>query len=299
MVSMASTSIRQVNHEYIFENGRRYHWFKEGSYNFPNDDEEQENEHVKHTLVNMLFDDQLHFSPLDEEPQRILDLGTGTGQWAIDIADKYPSAMVKGIDLSPIQPNWVPPNVRFLVDDMEGSWFYSQPFDLIHARHAALAVRNWPQVLNNSFNNLKPSGWLELQELDYMPYSHNPNVNIENTPVGQYWQLVREGLTALGVSVNVVSGGRLASQLAEVGLVNVTEQIFQIPIGGWAGDEGIPWRSLFLASIQATALGPLTRGLGWSREQVELFLVKVRQSFMDDSLRLGMAMHVVYGQRPE
>lgn len=34
----------------------------------------------------------------------MLDLGTGTGIWAIDFADEYPSANVIGTDLSPIQP---------------------------------------------------------------------------------------------------------------------------------------------------------------------------------------------------
>ncbi|KAL5604868.1 hypothetical protein BROUX41_001801 [Berkeleyomyces rouxiae] len=297
-VSVASTSIRQGTHDYPFENGRRYHWFMEGSYNFPNDADEQENEQIRHELVMMLFEDQLHFSPIGDTPQRILDLGTGTGQWAIDMADRYPSALLRGIDLSPIQPNWVPPNVCFMVDDMEGAWMYSQPFDLIHARHAALAVRNWPRVLRNSFMNLKPGGWIELQELDYIPYALNREKDVKNEPVGQYWRLVRDGLSERGVSVHMVASGRLANQLSESGFVNVTERMFHVPIGAWAGDEGLLWRSLFLASVQATALGPLTRGLGWTRQQVEVFLVQVRQSYMDDSLKLGMTMHVVYGQKP-
>ncbi|KAL2884975.1 DUF814 domain-containing protein [Ceratocystis lukuohia] len=274
-VSVASTSIRQGTHEYPFENGRRYHWFMEGTYNFPNDADEQENEQIRHELVMMLFEDNLHFSPIEDNPQRILDLGTGTGQWAIDMADRYPSALLRGIDLSPIQPNWVPPNVCFMVDDMEGTWMYSQPFDLIHARHAALAVRNWPRVLRNSHMNLKPDGWIELQELDYVPYSLNNEKDVNATPVGQYWRLVRDGLSERGVSVNMVAGGRLANLLSESGFVNVTERMFHVPIGPWAGDEGLLWRSLFLASVQATALGPLTRGLGWSRQQVEVFLVQV------------------------
>jgi hypothetical protein len=35
------------------------------------------------------------------------------------VGDLFPAANVLGIDLSPIQPEWVPPNVRFMVDDVE------------------------------------------------------------------------------------------------------------------------------------------------------------------------------------
>lgn len=52
--------------------------------------------------------------------------GTGTGIWAIDMADTYPAAQVIGTDLSPVQPIFVPPNCRFEVDDFELDWYAEQ-----------------------------------------------------------------------------------------------------------------------------------------------------------------------------
>jgi hypothetical protein len=47
----------------------------------------------------------------------VLDIATGTGTWAIEMGDKYPEAEIIGTDLSPIQPDFVPPNVRFFIED--------------------------------------------------------------------------------------------------------------------------------------------------------------------------------------
>lgn len=81
--SAASTSISSSVRDYTFEANRRYHKFQEGSYQFPNDDPEQEREDMKHAMVTNLCGGRLHFAPL-ENPQNILDLGTGTGIWVID-----------------------------------------------------------------------------------------------------------------------------------------------------------------------------------------------------------------------
>lgn len=149
-VTAASTSLASSVRDYAFENGRRYHRFREGRYNFPNDDVEQEREDMKHAMVKMLCQ-QLHFAPLGDNPHQILDIGTGTGIWAIEMADQYPSATVLGVDLSPIQPEWVPPNVRFMVDDVESPWLHpNNYFDYIHSRHTVMAIKDWPKLFRRS-----------------------------------------------------------------------------------------------------------------------------------------------------
>jgi Methyltransferase domain len=68
------------------------------------------------------------------------------------VADLYPSANVLGIDLSPIQTVWVPPNLKFMVDDAEAEWLHpANSFDLIHTRHTIQAFRNWPNIFERAF----------------------------------------------------------------------------------------------------------------------------------------------------
>lgn len=79
-----STSVTPSIWDHAFENGRRYHKFREGAYHFPNDDVEQEREDMKHSMVKMLCNYKLHFAPIGPNPHEILDMGTGTGSWAIE-----------------------------------------------------------------------------------------------------------------------------------------------------------------------------------------------------------------------
>jgi len=296
----ATTSLSSRVRDYTFENGRRYHKFREGAYNFPNDDAEQDRENMKHaTVVNLC--QQLHFAPIGENPLNILDMGTGTGIWAVEMGDQYPSANVSGVDLSPIQPSWVPPNVKFFVDDVESPWVQPENhFDYIHARHTVMAIKNWPKLMERALFHLKPGGWFELQEIHHKPQCHDNSMPAGH-PVVEFWTAVTAGLAALGVNLNATLD--LADMLRAAGFVNVTTKIFQIPIGVWPKSKvlkvvGLYWRTILLDGVQPIALGPLTRGLGWSKEEVEVWLVKVRQAYMEGRVHSYMPLHIICGQKP-
>ena len=62
---------------------------------------------------------------------------------AVAVGDKYPNTKITGIDLSPIQPNFVPENVHFFVDDFEEDWIDPEnKYDFIHVRHVMHSVRD-------------------------------------------------------------------------------------------------------------------------------------------------------------
>lgn len=49
----------------------------------------------------------------------MLDIGCGTGTFAIELADLCPSALIEATDLSPMQPSYGPAKVNFIIDDPE------------------------------------------------------------------------------------------------------------------------------------------------------------------------------------
>lgn len=74
-----------------------------------------------------------------------------TGVWAIEAGDRFPTARVRGIDLSPTQPAWVPPNVDFLVDDCEQGDWLDQDVDFVHFRFMTIVLTDVPRVLRNAY----------------------------------------------------------------------------------------------------------------------------------------------------
>ena len=153
-----TTSISSSVLQYSYENGRRYNAFRGGvNYVLPNDEEEQDRLDLTHHLWLLVGGGDIIKAPI-QSPQKVLDLGTGTGIWAIEFGDRFPSAEVIGTDLSVIQPVWVPPNVKFEIDDCEDEWLYRKnSFDYIHTRNLVGAIKDWPNLIKNVYEFVLPA----------------------------------------------------------------------------------------------------------------------------------------------
>ncbi|KAK7427744.1 hypothetical protein QQZ08_005682 [Neonectria magnoliae] len=74
-------------------------------------------ENTRYHVQYLLLGGKLDLAPLSRRIDTVIDIGTGTGIWAIDSADEYPNVSVTGTDVSPIQPSWILPNLQFQIDD--------------------------------------------------------------------------------------------------------------------------------------------------------------------------------------
>ncbi|KAL3600231.1 hypothetical protein FPOAC2_04464 [Fusarium poae] len=279
-------SIRQ----HIVDGGLRYHSYKQGKYLFPNDEAEQDREELKHNLTVYLCDDRLFFAPVEhslEKGAEVLDLGTGIGRWCIDLADMYPKSQFHGMDLSPIQPDWVPENALFFVDDIEheAGWTYSEDsFDYIHIRHTLHSIKDREQLWDRIWKHLKPGGYVEVQEFVFLPACD------DNSCDGPYaWRdwcrYLKEGMAALGTDIHGIN--YVHEELTQAGFENITTKSYKCPVGPWAKKQrlqecGHVMRDAVMWGLVGLSRRPFRDGLGWTLIQIEMFLVEVRKCLMEE-----------------
>ncbi|KAF2108242.1 S-adenosyl-L-methionine-dependent methyltransferase [Lophiotrema nucula] len=286
---------------YPFENGRRYHAFKSGAYPLPNDDAELERLNLVHHMLKKALGDKLHLAP-SQHAQRVLDLGTGTGCWAEDFAEKNPQADVIGNDLSPVQPSWVPPNLRFEVDDIESGWAFGTPFDFIFCRTMLFAISDWPKLVKQAYNNLKPGAWVEFQDWDTGFYSEDESCN-PSSHTAKFMRLLNDASRRLGKEPS--PGPKLEQWVTDAGFRNVTHRKFKLPVGPWPKSQQQKEIGTFnltqvVEGLEAYSMRLFTSALGWQPEEVEVFCAHVRAELKDQrSAHRLVDYHVVYAQRPE
>lgn len=285
---------------YRNENGRTYHGYKDGNYLFPNDEEEKDRLDMTHAMMLALLDNKLFLAPIGDSPQRVLDLGTGTGIWAMEFADQFPSAEVIGTDLSPIQPSLVPLNCKFLIDDMEDDWIDEKPYDFIHARYLGGAIRDFGRLLKQCYRHTAPGGWVEFQDWDMRIYSEDGST--KGTSIEQYCVTITAAFEKLGKNLN--PGPELEKWFREAGFEEIHVNKFRAPIGTWPKDKHHKrvgtWNLMQAESgLEAGAMAVLTRHASWSPDEVTVLVAKARNDARNRNIHGMFDLYAVYGRRPE
>ncbi|KAF5022707.1 hypothetical protein F66182_5255 [Fusarium sp. NRRL 66182] len=268
-------SLRSSILNYKWENGRRYHAYGDGPYWGPNDDRQQEAEDLM---------------------QNILDAGCETS----DMADLHPSSDVIGVDLSPIQPSFVPPNCRFEVDDINKEWtFPENMFDLVHIRYMTGTVPDWTELLKKAQRHVKPGGWIEHVEL-WGDARADDDTMLPDSPLKTWVEIFEQ----VGEKIGRPFFWDSVKSFQEAGLQNITERKVKVPIGTWAKNKELKqwgaWnRQFLLQGLEGFSIRSLTELLGWEYEKAQVFLVDMRKEILNPDLHSYVFVTSVCGQKPE
>jgi len=253
-----------------------------------------------HNVWMGLFNGALHQAPL-ENPQRILDVGTGTGIWAIDMGDAYPEAQVLATDLSPIQPSWVPPNVEFLIEDCETEWSFSpNSFDFIHVRSLAGAIKDWDTFLTRCFQHLKPGGWIEIPTHEFY-LKCDDGTYTDKLRTWEYYERVNKAAESFGRPLEVTH--EMNTFLEKAGFTDLGHAIKKLPLGSWPKDKkqkmlGIWFELIAETGFSAFGTALLTRVAKMEISEVQKLIADVLVEVKSKKFHAYGVHHIYYARKP-
>lgn len=294
-----TTSIPSTILRHRYENGRRYHKFREGEYWGPNDDQQNDQLDIAHHMFSILLGNKLYLAPI-ENPQRVLDLGCGTGIWCIDMADEHPGAEITGVDLSPIQPTFAPPNCKFEIDDVTSPWTYTPAsFDLINIRSLYGSIADWPALYRQVYDGLLPGGYLHQVEMSIQFKSDDGTLKPDHI-LSQWSDTFHEAGERFGKSFKAVHD--LGKWATEAGFTEVHERWYKVPVGGWSSDAHLKelgrWNLLHCTQgAEGWGLFLLTNIMQWTPDEARVFIAKFKNGLRDRSVHAYFEVVVLWGRK--
>ncbi|KAG7055773.1 methyltransferase domain-containing protein [Colletotrichum scovillei] len=295
-------SLRSSILEHEVENGRTYHSMSSGKYQYPNDEKENDRLDVdfQHHIWKLTLGGALATAPAHKTAKRVLDMGTGTGIWACEYADEFPSTEVIGVDLSPIQPEWTPPNCIFEIDDLEKEWTWTEPFDYIHCRTMEGSFANPPKIIKKIYKALEPGGWFEAGGF-VLPMGCDDGTVPKDSALARWHDLLAEAGERCGRSIE--SPSKYTSAIEEAGFVDIVNKQYVWPLNSWPKDEVLKeigqWQFVNLdLGIEALSMGLLTRVMDWTKEEVYAFCAELRNDLKKKEYHAYWRVHVVYARKP-
>ncbi|KAF9205406.1 hypothetical protein BGZ49_004087 [Haplosporangium sp. Z 27] len=279
------------------DDGRTRHAVESAPYMLPNDLTESDRLDAQHYLVRFILKGNYNVKLDPEANLKILDVATGTGVWALEMAHEFPKADIYGVDISAIFPAEIKPsNCHFqLCNILDGLPFPDNYFDFIYQRLLvyALTPTQRKQVYAELQRVLKPEGYLQLVESDGIVYNAGPEMEKIN-------KLSVE--TSLRHGVDPCEVQNMRSGLKHAGYGSVNSFNIALPVGHWGGKAG----SLSLQNMHGLAtiwlkgeLGKMDQAACDAHLAIVDKEVEVYQSYYKLWLVVGQKLSVAAAQHKE
>lgn len=232
------------------------------------------------------------------QPKSILDVGCGTGRWAMEIAAQFPSANVVGLDL--ILPDDAaltlghglerrPENVVFVEGNvLNGLPFADGSFDFVYMRLLFMGIpaRDWPRVIGELARVTRPGGWVESLETLRIGSERSPALKI-------IIEWGNELLKRRGIDPMIVRS--IPELMRASGLAQITTR--ELPKEAQTQHGRNSRRTSGLAMVEHLKPQIVAQGIARS-EEYDRVAVEAKSELEQDKESRGMPAYVTFGQRP-
>ncbi|KAJ7783141.1 S-adenosyl-L-methionine-dependent methyltransferase [Mycena metata] len=279
------------------------------TYMLPVDEEEIRRFTLFHRLLKIVFCGSSLPETIQDDLRsgdNLLDVGTGRGDWAVELCDTFPLVHVTGVDIVPIQYQQVPPKCSFEIWDANSHElpYNDCHFDLVHARAIHTGIRDYPRFLYEIGRILRPGGRVLLIEPDLRQWANNKPEEKFKRDAGPrgwltFWETYRSCLSVIGVDVTVPQ--RLKELLEETNkFEQVEEYEGEIPVGFYPRKKALltvgqlQWMAY---DLLLPALKPMFLNVGISEGSVDQIVKDAQQDLYYTKFKLSSRLHIVYARR--
>ncbi|KAJ4190495.1 hypothetical protein NW767_011321 [Fusarium falciforme] len=206
-----------------------------------------------------------------------------------------------------MKPTWVPPNVRFEIDDATQPWTWNENhFDFIHLRYLFGAIKDWGALFKEAYRCATPGGWVQTVEADIEFRSDDDTIKLEPA-FDTYHRLFREGGKALGSSFFVheeQTKGFQEAGFEDVKIVDIKVGFSQFPCGGWPKDPKLAEVGRFVQLTFENDVDGYTTMmwhdvLKWPKDEYQLFLMGLRKAVRNPKVHSYLVARYIYGRKPD
>lgn len=235
-----------------------------------------------------------------QQPRAILDVGSGSGRWAMEVAALFPTARVTGVDIAPSAVDDAqvlghgldarPANYTFVTGNvLEGLPFPDASFDFVHQRLLITAIPQgrWADVIAELRRVTQPGGWIELAECGVPERGGSGYMGL--------WGSWIEFLQARGVDFTL--GHTVGQMLTQGGLAQVTQRQLNFPMGDWGGRIGRASATDCLAVGKALRAGVIASGVVSETSYDQLY-AQAEREFATRRGSGALPFYLACGQRP-
>ena len=229
-------------------------------------------------------------------PQRILDVGCGTGRWAYELSLRFPQADVVGFDrdltaahaaISPAAFGTSALRCRFVQGDvLQGLPFADESFDFVHMRllFLSLPAQRWPAVVRELARVTRRGGWIEV---------------IETTPprqVGPSLDLICRWCVRLAMvhGIDLYAAEQLDAYLRDAQVSGVVSTRMLLPLGPHGGRIGMMVAADDFAYIEGFRPAILRDGIATAQAYAQAMQDAQRELSAGKSVQ---PFYIAYGQR--
>jgi len=281
-------------------------------YVMPADEDELRRFELFHRMIRFVFGNKNYVGPVEKvlSPDRdtgggklrVLDMGTGGGHWAVDMADEFPHVDVTGVDLAPLQPRIVPSNCTFELCNLDCDClpYPSNSYDVVHARNMHSGIRNYPHFLSELTRILRPGGVLILIECDLRPIADGKFTSAHAKSGITGWcavaEAVQHALRKRGVDTTVPECmGEVVHDLESYD--HVFQQHADIPVGFWPKDPALltvgqlAWME---SDLLILAIRPLLLASGLDEKEVKRLTEAAQRDLYYPLVHIENRLHVVH-----